>query len=42
MNTDDLGWQACNFGGFSRGRAELLLESGHLDLVIQAAAESGE
>lgn len=42
MNMDDLAWQASNFGGLTPRRVDLLLEHGHLDLVIQAAAERGE
>ncbi|MFE7712940.1 hypothetical protein ACFU6I_46090 [Streptomyces sp. NPDC057486] len=39
---DDLVWQASNYGGISPRRVGLLLEHGHLDLVIRAAAERGE
>ncbi|MFI9585971.1 hypothetical protein ACIHCQ_29955 [Streptomyces sp. NPDC052236] len=42
MNVDDLSWQASNNRGLSPKRVTLLLEHGHLDLVIQAAAERGE
>lgn len=42
MSMDDLAWQASNFGGLPPRRVGLLLEHGHLDLVIQAAAERGE
>ncbi|MFE4424907.1 hypothetical protein [Streptomyces sp. NPDC056817] len=42
MNMDDLAWQASNFGGLPPRRVGLLLEHGHLDLVIQAAAERSE
>ncbi|MFF3018250.1 tetratricopeptide repeat protein [Streptomyces sp. NPDC057939] len=42
MHTDDLVWQASNFGGLAPRRVDLLLEHGHLELVIQAAAERGE
>lgn len=42
MNVDDLAWQASNYRGLSPRRVSLLLEQGHLDLVIQAAAERDE
>ncbi|MFI6875764.1 hypothetical protein ACIBL6_20240 [Streptomyces sp. NPDC050400] len=42
MNTDDLSWQAGNYGGLAPRKVDLLLEHGHLDLVIQAAEERGE
>ncbi|MGW2824697.1 hypothetical protein ACWC24_27405 [Streptomyces sp. NPDC001443] len=42
MNTDDLSWQAGNYGGIPPRKVELLLEHGHLDLVIRAAQERGE
>ncbi|MEU8431597.1 hypothetical protein AB0F18_01575 [Streptomyces sp. NPDC029216] len=42
MNVDDLAWQAHNFGGLAPSTVRLLLEHGHLDLVIQVAADRGE
>lgn len=42
VNTDDLSWQAGNCGGLSPRAVNLLLEHGHLDLVIGAAEERGE
>ncbi|WP_329099052.1 hypothetical protein [Streptomyces sp. NBC_01439] len=42
MHMDDLAWQAGNFGGIAPRSVDLLLEHGHLELVIQAAAERGE
>ncbi|MFB6980349.1 hypothetical protein [Streptomyces scopuliridis] len=42
MNIDDLSWQVGNYGGLSPREVNLLLEHGHLDLVIQAAEERGE
>ncbi|MEU3608541.1 hypothetical protein AB0E83_24325 [Streptomyces sp. NPDC035033] len=42
MNIDDLAWQASKNRGISPKRTALLLEHGHLDLVIRAAAERGE
>ncbi|WP_256641282.1 tetratricopeptide repeat protein [Streptomyces murinus] len=42
MNTDDLAWQASNYGGLSPRKVDLLLERGHLDLVIGVAEERGE
>ncbi|KUH35643.1 MULTISPECIES: hypothetical protein [Streptomyces] len=42
MNTDDLSWQASNYGGLSPRKVTLLLEHGHLNLVIRAAEERGE
>ncbi|MGW5231491.1 tetratricopeptide repeat protein [Streptomyces nodosus] len=42
MGMDDLVWQATNNRGMSPRRVGLLLEHGHLDLVIRAAAERGE
>ncbi|WDM16018.1 hypothetical protein J3S85_33695 [Streptomyces lavenduligriseus] len=42
MNTDDLSWQVSNHGGIPPRKVTLLLEHGHLDLVIQTAAERGE
>ncbi|MFF7140734.1 tetratricopeptide repeat protein [Streptomyces nodosus] len=42
MDMDDLVWQASNNRGIYPRRVGLLLEHGHLDLVIRAAAERGE
>ncbi|MFJ5026160.1 tetratricopeptide repeat protein [Streptomyces goshikiensis] len=42
MNTDDLSWQAHNFGGLHPRKVDLLLEHGRLDLMIRAAEERGE
>ncbi|MFK0259279.1 tetratricopeptide repeat protein [Streptomyces sp. NPDC090445] len=42
MHMDDLAWQASNLGGLAPRSVDLLLEHGHLELVIQAAAERGE
>lgn len=42
VNTDDLAWQAGNYGGLSPRKVDFLLEHGHLDLVIRAAEERGE
>ncbi|MFH8582510.1 tetratricopeptide repeat protein [Streptomyces zaomyceticus] len=42
MSTDDLSWQAGNFGGLHPRKVDLLLKHGHLDLVIQVAKERGE
>ncbi|MFE1478731.1 hypothetical protein ACFW6N_33365 [Streptomyces cyaneofuscatus] len=42
MNSDDLAWQADNYGGLPPRKVDLLLEHGHLDLVIRAAEERGE
>lgn len=42
MNIDDLEWQVQNYGGLPPRTVELLLEGGHLTLVIRAAAERGE
>ncbi|WP_370415492.1 hypothetical protein [Streptomyces fradiae] len=42
MNVDDLDWQASNYGGIAPGSVRLLLEHGHLGLIIQTAAERGE
>ncbi|MCB5177948.1 hypothetical protein [Streptomyces antimicrobicus] len=42
MNVDDLEWQARHFGGLPPRMVDLLLEQGHLDLVIRAAVERGE
>ncbi|MGW1638451.1 hypothetical protein [Streptomyces lavendulae] len=42
MDIDDLGWQASNYGGLPPRKVDLLLEHGHLDLVIRAAEERGE
>ncbi|MGW9134866.1 hypothetical protein [Streptomyces sp. NPDC055681] len=42
MNVDDLEWQTRRYGGLSPRGVSLLLEHGHLDLVIQAAADRGE
>ncbi|MFD8012544.1 tetratricopeptide repeat protein [Streptomyces sp. NPDC058955] len=42
MNTDDLSWQAHNYGGVHPRKVDLLLEHGHLDLMIRAAEERGE
>ncbi|MFE5730328.1 hypothetical protein ACFQ7A_05360 [Streptomyces sp. NPDC056528] len=42
MDLDDLAWQAKNNGGIPPRTVSLLLELGHLDLVIRAAAERGE
>lgn len=42
MNVGDLAWQVSSFGGLPPKRVNLLLEHGHLDLVIQAAAERSE
>ncbi|MEV7729133.1 hypothetical protein AB0P15_31045 [Streptomyces sp. NPDC087917] len=42
MHMDDLVWQARNFGGLAPRTVNLLLEHGHLELVIQAAVERGE
>ncbi|MEV5975077.1 hypothetical protein [Streptomyces sp. NPDC051921] len=42
MRIDDLSWQAENYGGLSPRKVDLLLEHGHLDLVIRAAEERGE
>ncbi|MGW4688059.1 hypothetical protein ACWEPM_24640 [Streptomyces sp. NPDC004244] len=42
MNTDDLSWQADNYGGLSPRKVDLLLEHGRLDLVLRAAEEDGE
>ncbi|MFJ3928574.1 hypothetical protein, partial [Streptomyces sp. NPDC090022] len=42
MNVDDLAWQAGNYGGIPPRGVTSLLEHGHLDLVIRAAAERGE
>ncbi|MFG2840898.1 hypothetical protein ACGFYE_38595 [Streptomyces zaomyceticus] len=42
MNTDDLSWQAHNYGGLHPRKVDLLLEHGRLDLMIQAAEERGE
>ncbi|WP_328498608.1 hypothetical protein OHS59_42130 [Streptomyces sp. NBC_00414] len=39
---DDLAWQAGNYGGLPPRKVGLLLERGHLDLVIRAAKERGE
>ncbi|MFG2330990.1 tetratricopeptide repeat protein [Streptomyces sp. NPDC048604] len=42
MKIDDLAWQVSNYGGLSSRKVDLLLEHGHLDLVIRAAEERGE
>ncbi|MEW2139825.1 tetratricopeptide repeat protein [Streptomyces sp. NPDC005409] len=42
MNTDDLSWQAGSYGGVHPRKVDLLLEHGHLDLVIRAARERDE
>ncbi|MFB7053252.1 tetratricopeptide repeat protein [Streptomyces vinaceus] len=42
MHMDDLAWQAGNFGGLAPRSVDLLLQHGHLEPVIQAAAERGE
>lgn len=42
MNVEDLQWQADNWGGVSPPVVDLLLERGHLDLVVAAAAERGD
>ncbi|MCD9902836.1 hypothetical protein LUR56_28785 [Streptomyces sp. MT29] len=42
MNTDDLAWQSDTYGGLPPRKVDLLLEHGHLDLVIRAAEERGE
>ncbi|QIQ06938.1 hypothetical protein HA039_16250 [Streptomyces liangshanensis] len=42
MDADELEWQASNYGGLPSRRVDLLLEHGHLDLVIRAAEERGE
>lgn len=42
VNTEDLSWQVSNYGGLSPRKVTLLLEHGHLDLVVQAAQERGE
>ncbi|WP_260610808.1 lipopolysaccharide assembly protein LapB [Streptomyces sp. WAC06614] len=42
MNVDDLSWQVGNYGGLPPRKVDLLLERGHLDLVIQAAEERAE
>ncbi|MEU9800873.1 hypothetical protein [Streptomyces sp. NPDC051000] len=42
MHMDDLAWQASNFGGLAPRTVDLLLEHGHLGLVIQAAVGRGE
>ncbi|MGW4778438.1 hypothetical protein ACWEPA_17470 [Streptomyces filamentosus] len=42
MNTDDLSWQAHNYGGLHPRKVDLLLEHDRLDLMIQAAEERGE
>jgi tetratricopeptide (TPR) repeat protein len=42
MNVDDLEWQTRFLGGISPRLVSLLLERGHLDLVIRAANERGE
>ncbi|MEV6393415.1 hypothetical protein AB0M39_01265 [Streptomyces sp. NPDC051907] len=39
MNVDDLVWQEDSCGGVSPRTVDLLLEHGHLDLVVQAAGE---
>jgi tetratricopeptide (TPR) repeat protein len=42
VNTGDLSWQTRNYGGLHPRKVDLLLEHGHLDLVIRAAEERGE
>jgi hypothetical protein len=42
MNVDDLEWRASTLGGLSPRSVSLLMQRGHLDLVIQAAVERGE
>ncbi|NYV74049.1 lipopolysaccharide assembly protein LapB [Streptomyces sp. UH6] len=42
MNADDLSWQAGTYGGLAPLKVTLLLEHGHLDLVMRAAQERGE
>ncbi|MGA5868412.1 hypothetical protein [Streptomyces cinereoruber] len=42
MNVDDLSWQVGNHGGLPPRKVDLLLERGHLDLVLQAAEERAE
>ncbi|MCX5345086.1 tetratricopeptide repeat protein [Streptomyces atratus] len=42
MNVDDLEWQARVYGGIPPLTADLLVELGHLDLVVKAASERGE
>ncbi|MEU5507606.1 tetratricopeptide repeat protein [Streptomyces fungicidicus] len=42
MNTDDLVWQVCNYGGLAPRKVDRLLEHGHLPLVIRTAEERGE
>ncbi|MGY1578471.1 tetratricopeptide repeat protein [Streptomyces sp. MN13] len=42
MKLDDLEWQFSNYGGLPPRTVGLLLEGGHLDLVIEAARERGE
>lgn len=42
VNVDDLEWQTRRYSGLSPRGVSLLLEHGHLDLVIQAAADRGE
>ncbi|WP_432063408.1 tetratricopeptide repeat protein [Streptomyces sp. S1] len=39
---DDLSWQVGNCGGLPPRKVDLLLERGHLDLVIRAAKERAE
>ncbi|MFE0962643.1 tetratricopeptide repeat protein [Streptomyces fungicidicus] len=42
MNTDDLVWQVCNYGGLAPRKVDRLLGHGHLPLVIRTAEERGE
>lgn len=42
MELDDLDWQMTNYGGVGPKLARLLVEQGHLDVVMRAAAERGE
>ncbi|MGW4789510.1 hypothetical protein [Streptomyces sp. NPDC004230] len=42
MDVDDLEWQGRLLGGIPPRMADLLLELGHLDLVVEAAGERGE
>lgn len=42
VNIDDLSWQSGNYGGLAPRKVDLLLEHGHLDLMIRAAEDRGE
>lgn len=42
VTLDDLEWQVRYNGGMAPRLARLLLEQGHLELLIQVAAERGE